>query len=74
MQYLTLTSEVSQPFVIPQLSPVSPSCSRKNSTVDKNEQEQVKIALADIDEKLLNTENAIVDAPVRPRAGSLTLL
>ncbi|CCD25285.1 uncharacterized protein NDAI_0E04680 [Naumovozyma dairenensis CBS 421] len=32
MAFLQLASEVSQPFVIPSLSPVTPQPSRKNST------------------------------------------
>ncbi|CUS22163.1 LAQU0S04e09626g1_1 [Lachancea quebecensis] len=31
MAFLVLTSEVSTPFVIPAVSPVSPAASRKNS-------------------------------------------
>ncbi|SCU96616.1 LAFA_0G07206g1_1 [Lachancea sp. 'fantastica'] len=32
MAFLVLTSEISAPFVIPSVSPVSPAASRKNST------------------------------------------
>ncbi|CEP64578.1 Spo24p LALA0_S12e02146g [Lachancea lanzarotensis] len=31
MAFLVLTSEISAPFVIPSVSPVSPAASRKNS-------------------------------------------
>ncbi|QLL31542.1 hypothetical protein HG536_0B04060 [Torulaspora globosa] len=33
MAFLTLTSEVQTPFIIPEISPVSPASSRKNSTL-----------------------------------------
>ncbi|QLQ79054.1 hypothetical protein HG537_0B04010 [Torulaspora globosa] len=33
MAFLTLTSEVQTPFVIPDISPVSPASSRKNSAL-----------------------------------------
>ncbi|SMN18217.1 similar to Saccharomyces cerevisiae YPR036W-A Protein of unknown function [Maudiozyma saulgeensis] len=76
MAFLTLTSEVSQPFVIPSLSPVSQPSSRKNSDA----------SVKDIDEldRILSTgnmrESAIVDGNAvnsnsnRSRKGSLSLL
>lgn len=73
MAFLTLTSEVSQPFVIPSLSPVSQPSSRKNSDA----------SVKDIDEldRILSNGNIRESAIVgehsntqRSRKGSLSLL
>lgn len=39
MAFLTLTSEIQQPFVIPELSPVSQPSTRKNSNASATELE-----------------------------------
>ncbi|GMM55488.1 Spo24 protein [Maudiozyma humilis] len=76
MAFLTLTSEISQPFVIPSLSPVSQPSSRKNSDA----------SVKDIDaiDRMLNNGNmaslqssaidASADSQHRARKGSLSLL
>ncbi|CCH62741.1 hypothetical protein TBLA_0I00820 [Henningerozyma blattae CBS 6284] len=90
MQFLTLTSEVSQPFVIPAVSPVSQPVSRKNSLADSAQLPQ-DLDTGALDEALVDslteplalpTDSSSVASPTldspaavpRQRSGSLALL
>ena len=73
MAFLTLTSEVSQPFVIPSLSPVSQPSSRKNSDASVKDIDELDRILSNgnIRESAVVGENATAQ---RSRKGSLSLL
>ncbi|CCE91206.1 Spo24p TDEL_0C03170 [Torulaspora delbrueckii] len=43
MAFLTLTSDIQQPFVIPNFSPVSPAASRKNSAASVETETQLPV-------------------------------
>lgn len=61
MAFLTLTSEVSQPFIIPSLSPVSQPSSRKNSDATVNDIDEIDRLLSSGNLNALQG-SAIVDA------------
>lgn len=78
MAFLTLTSEISQPFVIPSLSPVSQPSSRKNSDASVKDIDAIDRMLSSGNMAALKSSavdsDTTVDSQHRARKGSLSLL
>ncbi|CCE61817.1 hypothetical protein TPHA_0B01440 [Tetrapisispora phaffii CBS 4417] len=68
--FLQLTSDIQQPFIIPNLSPVSQPNSRKNSL---NEPINKELLNKDNKQESVN-DDAAADAITRPRTNSICLL
>ncbi|CCF60572.1 hypothetical protein KAFR_0K02180 [Kazachstania africana CBS 2517] len=81
MAFLELTADISQPFVIPNISPVSQQSSRKNSDADVTALDEIDKFLNSINDRTAVCEDVLESSDqisahsgFRARKGSLTLL
>lgn len=71
MAFLQLATEVSQPFVIDGVSPITPTCSRKNSL---HESAAVTATTTNVDPTTTTTQSINANRQTRQRHNSLSLL